>query len=141
MSNNPNEMIPAGFEPYDLSSMPYLSGFGDVYVHTGVDHLLLGLRVQPNHSNSLGVAHGGMLATIVDVACGRALRQQSETNRPVVTISLDLKYLSSARLGDWLEVHTSVRKGSGNIVFCNCEVRVGERVVITSANVFKFIRA
>ena len=141
MTSSPKQMIPAGFEPYDLSSMPYLCGFGDVYLRSDVDQLLLGLWVQPNHCNSLGVAHGGMLATIVDIASGRALRQQSDTSRPLVTISLDLKYLSSAQVGEWLEFHTSVRKGTGNIVFCNCEARVGERVVVTSANVFKFIRA
>ncbi len=46
----------------------------------------LRLALQPEHANNLGIAHGGALCTLLDVALGTAARLQA--GRPVVTLDM-----------------------------------------------------
>lgn len=50
-------------------------------------------RVRPEHCNPRGAVHGGMSATILDVAGGVAAIYASGEARPMVTRSADLHYL------------------------------------------------
>ena len=47
---------------------------------------------------------GGFLATLVDVAFGRAIRAEAEGESAVATVSLTTDYLRPGPEGAWLEV-------------------------------------
>ncbi len=68
------------------------------------------------HLNHRGSVQGGLLATLVDFAIGRALRPAEE--------------------GDWVEAHTEVDRLGGTLAFANCSRRVGEREVVRGRAVF-----
>ena len=64
--------VPAGFEPLTRVS-PIAELLGPFYAKGSGVELSLGLRVQPKHTNLRGTVHGGVLATIADMALGYTL--------------------------------------------------------------------
>jgi acyl-coenzyme A thioesterase PaaI-like protein len=73
---------------------------------------------------------GGFLATLVDVALGQAVRDASDDDAKVATVSLTTDYLRAGEPGAWLEAHTEVERLGGSVAFADCSVRAhGEEVV------------
>lgn len=57
------------------------------------------MDIDAHHVNLQGLVHGGMLAILADTACGLSVRSAIEPGRLHVTASLDVHFLSPARLG------------------------------------------
>ena len=127
--------IPAGFKPLQRQS-PFNQLVGPIYSRgEGVDRVV-GLLAENKHCNSRGSVHGGLLATLADLALGYTMAFLSEPPRSAVTASLTIDYVGSAKADDWLEVHTDVQKGSGRLMFANCYVHVGETRIVRASAVF-----
>lgn len=109
--------------------------------HCGIEPLDIGggrsrLRVAlgPEHGNNLGIAHGGLICTLLDVAMGTAAR--SKVARPVMTLDMQVSFISPGR-GVLLGEGRVVRAGR-SVVFCEAEVRdeAGE-LVAKASGLFK----
>ena len=92
--------IPAGYE-----LLNWTRGFGrqigPLYEHNEVGNSTLGFRVEEYHTNGMNNCHGGMLMSFADVAWGRVI--SVEKSSFWVTVRLTCDFLSSAKLGDWVE--------------------------------------
>ena len=93
--------------------------------HCGVEPLDVGegrsrLRVAlgPQHGNNLGIAHGGLICTLLDIAMGTAAR--SKVGRPVMTLDMQVSFLSPGR-GVLIGEGRVVRAGR-SVVFCEADV-------------------
>jgi acyl-coenzyme A thioesterase 13 len=51
---------------------------GPVHVREADGGRVFGLRIEERHRNAGGVAHGGLLATLVDYALGRAIEDDAD---------------------------------------------------------------
>ncbi|PXW27179.1 PaaI family thioesterase [Paraburkholderia caballeronis] len=131
--------IPEGFAPLRRGG-PYFLALGALYHRIGTDGgLVIALRVTDAHANMIGIAHGGMLATLADSAMGACvslMRQTAGESPAMVTVSLTSEFLSAARVGDWLEAHARVRKPGRRVVFAECTLRAGGRDVLHASGVF-----
>ncbi|MGP1680186.1 MAG: PaaI family thioesterase [Burkholderiales bacterium] len=128
-----NRDVPAGFEPLFRTS-PVLDLIGPVYSSGEGGQRVLGLRAQAKHCNSRGTVHGGMLATLADVALGYAMAFASDPARNLVTANLSLDYAGTANAGDWLEARVDIQKQGSRLSFANCYIFVnGQRIVRASA--------
>ena len=78
----------------------------------------LRLRLGPEHANNLGIAHGGVICTLLDIAMGTAAR--CTLGQPVVTLDMQTSFLSPGR-GVLLAEGRIVRAGR-RIVFCEAEI-------------------
>jgi uncharacterized protein (TIGR00369 family) len=91
------------------------------------------VSVRECHANTMGIAHGGLLTSVMDTACGAAVaRQPSIDGRPVSTVSLQVTYLAPTFVGDTLRV-TARRRGLGRrLLTCDVEAMndQGEAVAI-----------
>ena len=124
---------PPGFEPLFRTS-PVLDLIGPLYSRGEGQHRVLGLRAQTKHCNSRGTVHGGILATLADVALGYTMAFSSDPPGNLVTANLSLDYAGSAKAGDWLETHVDIQKQGSRLSFANCYIQVeGERIVRASA--------
>ena len=56
-------------------------------------------KISKNHLNAAGITHGGYIASIIDAGAGTAAHR-SCGSQPCVTISLDIKFMSTTKLGD-----------------------------------------
>lgn len=124
-----------GFKPLFRSS-PVIDLIGPVYSKgEGID-LVLGLRVEPKHCNMRGTLHGGILATLADVALGYTVAFSTEPPTGLITASLSLDFAGTAKIGDWLEAKVDVQKKGGRLAFANCYISVGEQRIVRASAVF-----
>ncbi len=127
--------IPEGFEPYEGAG-PFVELIGPAYVRGQGEEQVFALRLDGRHLNHRGSAQGGLLATLVDFAIGRALHAGAEGDLEAATVSLTTDYLGPAGEGDWVEAHTEVDRLGGTLAFADCSLRVGEREVVRGRAVF-----
>ena len=126
-------MIPEGFAPLGRLS-PVIEMIGPVYRRGEGAGLVLGLRAERKHCNMRGTVHGGILATLADVALGYALAFSTEPPTAAVTASLSLDFAGSAKVGDWLEAALDFHKLGKRLAFANCYISAeGQRVARASA--------
>ena len=99
------------------------------------------LTLGPGHLNRNGLMHGGIMAILLDVACGYAasLLFDAGTIAPVLTVSLNMHYV--APVAEGRVTATGVVSGGGRkICYANGELRDDDGTLIASAaGVFKRI--
>ncbi len=127
--------IPAGFEPLQRTS-PFSALVGPLHTKGEGAGRVIGLLVEDKHCNSRGIVHGGLLATLADLALGYTIAFLSNPPKSAVMASLTIDYVGSARVGDWLEVHTDFQKSGGRLTFANCYVHAGDARIVRASAVF-----
>jgi uncharacterized protein (TIGR00369 family) len=127
--------VPEGFKPLFRSS-PVIDLIGPVYSKGEGSDLVLGLRVEAKHCNMRGTLHGGILATLADVALGYTIAFSSNPPSGLITTSLSLDFAGTAKVGDWLEAHVDVQKKGSRLAFANCYISVGEERIVRASAVF-----
>src|SRR5471032_233277 len=95
---------PTGFEPLFRTS-PVLEMIGPLFSKGKGADLAIGLRVEAKHCNARGTVHGGILATLADVALGYTLSSATTPPANLVTANLTLDYAGTAKIRS--EEHTS----------------------------------
>lgn len=85
------------------------------------------------HLNPHGSVHGGVLATMIDVAMGTAV--SSTGGESPVTVSLTVTYLEPGRAGR-LEAQARVRKRGKRLMVVECEVAQDGDVVADALATF-----
>ena len=92
--------VPPGFQPINQTS-----GFADAngpwFEKVEDGRLIRGFRPGPQHSNSHGIVHGGMMAAFLDSVMGSTVFHVLQ--RRCVTVRLTIDYLMPGRVGDWLQ--------------------------------------
>jgi acyl-coenzyme A thioesterase 13 len=111
---------------------PFLEHVGPVLA----DGDVLALRIAPHHLNRSGMAQGGLLATLVDFALGRAIRSSADEGRRAATVSLTTDFLGAAREGDLVEARTEVERLGGTLAFADCSLTVEGREIVRGRAVF-----
>ena len=95
-------------------------------------------EVKEIHLNTGKIAHGGYLSTIADTGMGTAAHKVAEDRR-CVTISLDIKFISVAKLGEKLNGRVKILKKTKTLVFINCEINNAKDVVISASGIWKIL--
>ncbi len=121
--------VPAGWEPAPLDE-GYLNLVGPLYAQRAGDGAYrIAFRAGAAHLNRYGVVHGGMLATLADVAIGMNLARVTEAVETALTLNLAMDFVDASGSGDWIEAHVALTKRTGRVRFGDCELRVGARVI------------
>jgi len=131
--------IPEGFQLDQRIQAHTFGGLvGPFYSRRRGNDLSLGLRIEARHCNSRGTCHGGLLATLADMALGYscALAGEPGEGRPnFVTVDLSLQYLASTHVGDWVQSEVAVLSpGSRTRSAAGHLLANGQPVVRISAN-------
>jgi uncharacterized protein (TIGR00369 family) len=115
---------PEGFAVLD-APRGFVRRIGEFHVHD--ERPVLALRITADHLNSIGIAHGGLLATLADSAFGVVLKRQLKLAASPPTVSLAVDYLGPVREGDWVEAEVEVHKVGSRITNASCMVRASAR--------------
>jgi uncharacterized protein (TIGR00369 family) len=130
--------IPEGFSPIFRRSN-LLDLLGPFYQRgTGAD-MLIAFRAEEKHANMRGYVHGGVLASLADIALGYVTVFGTEPPRPFVTVSLTINYTSAARIGDWIEARVDWVRTGRTMAFANCFLTVGETPIAHASAVFSAV--
>ena len=95
--------------------------------------------ISENKLNAAGITHGGYLAALIDAGAGTAAHR-SANNAPCVTISLDLKFIGSSKVGDEVIGFTRILKKTNTLVFLFCELRCNDKVITSASGVWKILK-
>lgn len=102
-------VLPAGFAPLSPSSN-YLDLVGPLFAKQDARGLTLGIRIEPRHCNSRGLAHGGLLVTLADLALGKGAARAYQPQH------------------------------GHSLAFANCYLRVDQMPIIRASAIFKVER-
>jgi acyl-coenzyme A thioesterase 13 len=128
--------VPAGFTTLFRTS-PFLELLGLFYQRDAENGgLIIGLRITEKHANARGMAHGGLLMTLADIALGYNAVLTRNPPLSMVTTSLSADFASSAKIGDWLEAHVDIQKVGSQAAFANAYLKVGEERIARISAVF-----
>lgn len=120
---------PPGYAPAPLDE-GFLDLVGPLHAKRGADGVYtIAFRAGAAHVNRYGVVHGGMLATLADVAIGMNLARVTDAVETTLTLNLSMDFIDASSDGDWIEAHVALTKIAGRVRFGDCELRVGTRVI------------
>jgi uncharacterized protein (TIGR00369 family) len=112
----PQNSIPDGFAPHFRKS-PLTEPWEPIYSKTTDMAVILGLRIGEAHTNSRGMAHGGLITTLADNAMGLSCGHVAGGGTRLVTVNLSADFLGPAKIGQWLEITTEVVKTGNRLCF------------------------
>ncbi len=95
--------------------------------------------ISKNHLNAAGITHGGYLSALIDAGAGTAAHRTTG-NAPCVTISLDLKFISSSKIGDEIIGYTKILKKTNTLVFLFCELKCNNKIITSASGVWKILK-
>jgi acyl-coenzyme A thioesterase PaaI-like protein len=125
--------------PEGYVSLDWSRGFGrqigPLYHKTSAVGRAIGFRVEDHHTNGMANAHGGMLMTLADVAWGNVVSFERSTFW--VTVRLTCDFLSSAKLGEWVEGTGELMSAEDDVYVVRGRVWAGERTLIIGTGLFK----
>lgn len=137
MSEASVEQVPQGFERLP-EGLGYTDSLQPCYRGIECEEASFGLVVQSQHSNTMGICHGGVLMTLADItaATGANLARGVTAGSPTVHLGID--YISSARQGEWIVAvaeQVSLKRRFG---FCSGSINNHKGVVARFSGTFYF---
>jgi len=127
--------LPDGFRVIPRLS-PFNSLVGPLYERRRGDEVSIGVRIDDKHTNSRGICHGGLLATIADLSLGYAMLAKTGGKGGFVTAHLAVDYAGAARVGDWVESAVEVQRMGKRLAFANCYLLCGEARIVRASAIF-----
>ena len=96
-------------------------------------------NIDKNHLNSSVITHGGYIASIIDAGAGTGAHRAAG-NVPCVTISLDIKFMGSTKLGDQIIGFTKIQKVTNSMVFLICHLECKGKIIATASGIWKILK-
>jgi uncharacterized protein (TIGR00369 family) len=125
--------------PEGFRAIPRLSPFnalvGPLYERRSGDEVSIGVRIEEKHANSRGICHGGLLATVADLALGYAMLAKIG-GKSFVTAHLAIDYAGAARIGDWIESAVEIQRMGSRLAFANGYLLCGESRIVRASAIF-----
>lgn len=92
--------------------------------------------VNENHLNRAGITHGGYIASIIDAGIGTGVHRTTSKNI-FVTISLDIKFIGSSKIGDEIIGKVKIEKITNSLVFASCKLECEDKIIASASGVWK----
>ena len=86
-SRPPAADVPEGFAPLFRTS-PFLDTLGPFFYRRTQSSFVIGLRIAGKHANGRGIAHGGLLLTLADIALGYTAEAASDPPLTLTTVNI-----------------------------------------------------
>jgi uncharacterized protein (TIGR00369 family) len=119
-----------------LADIPFLKHLGAELVHWENGCAEIALDPLPEHGNSLSMAHGGIVMTLLDVAMARAARTSAAGG--AITVEMKTSFMRPAR-GRLLARGRELSR-SRSLVYCEAELFGGDGQLVAKAmGTFKLI--
>jgi len=115
---------------------PFNELVGPFYERREGGTVTLGLRIEERHLNSRGFCHGGLLATLADLALGYAMLAVAQGQTNFVTVHLSIDYVDAAKEGDWVESQVDIQRVASRLAFANCYLIAGGRRIVHASAIF-----
>ena len=112
--------------------IPYLQHLKIQTDELGEGTARLSLPIEPQLTNSLGTAHGGVIMSLLDVALCTAARTLHPDSIGVITIDLSVSFIGGAR-GERLAAEARVLKDGRSMSFVEAEAKNQDGSLVAKA--------
>ena len=122
-----------------LRSNPFQHYVGIKVLQLGGGKSVLQLELEDHHFNLYGIPHGGVYATLLDIAMGTAASFPDKSGRELdsVTLSLSVDYIAPPK-SKILTARGKVTKKGKSIAYCTAEIFDEHQTLIASGrSIFK----
>jgi uncharacterized protein (TIGR00369 family) len=127
--------IPEGFKKIERLS-PFNALVGPLYERRDGDGVSIALLLEEKHTNSRGICHGGVLATLADLSLGYAMLAKSGDKGGFLTAHLAVDYAGAARAGDWVESKVEIQRVGARLAFANCYLVANGKPIVRASAIF-----
>ncbi len=114
-----------------ITAMPFNRILGLQVVRQHRDGVTVECPMADNLRNSAGVMHGGVLATLADVAVGIAIMNHSGGTRPCTTVELNINYMRPVT--GKVQARSRILRFGAHLVVGSVEIRGEEGKLAGSA--------
>lgn len=132
--------IPEGFEPHFRKS-PLTDPWEPLYSRRVAEAVILGFVASAQHTNSRAFVHGGLLSALCDNAMGLSCAVQHDVVGGLVTVNLNIDFLGTARLGQWIEINPSFTKTGRTLDFAQAFVTADGEICARANATFRVLPA
>jgi uncharacterized protein (TIGR00369 family) len=94
--------------------------------------------INENHLNAAGITHGGFICSLIDAGAGTAAHR-SAGQAPCVTISLDLKFIATTKIGDEIIGFVKILKKTKSMVFLICHLKSKDKIIASASGIWKIL--
>ena len=129
---------PDGFAPHFKKS-PVTNPWEPLYSRRLGTTVQIGLWLREAHCNSRGLVHGGVIATLADNAMGLSCVGATPDAKSALTVSLSLDYLSTAKVGQWLQIEPRVVRTGRTLGFVDAIITAGGEPVARANATFRIL--
>ncbi|SLN29514.1 PaaI family thioesterase [Oceanibacterium hippocampi] len=129
--------VPPGYEPLTRVS-PFVERIGPLYARRRDTGVVFGFRALAHHANTYGVVHGGMLMSFADEAIGAAV-WHAVGKRRCTTVSLSTDFVSSGRVGDWIEADVETTRQGRSMIFMRGRLHCDGRTILSVNGIWKLL--
>lgn len=129
--------LPAGYKKYEYHD-PFEDLVGPLGCKREQGRISFAFRVRPDHLNTGGTLHGGMLMTFADFAiCLAAVWDQP--GERCVTVSINCEFVDAGRNGDLVESVCEVVRRTRNLTFVRGSIFVADKMLLVCSGIVKRI--
>lgn len=123
-----------------IARAPFINHVGPLFqrMENPAGTMTLGLWVGEVHTNTMGLMHGGMIATVCDSAMARSTH--GALQRRLVTLRMNMEYFDPVRQGEWIEAEGRLVDHDEEVAYTQCMVTVSGQVRARSTAVFRLLR-
>jgi acyl-coenzyme A thioesterase PaaI-like protein len=131
---------PQSFEPLPSSTEGFIDHNGPYYWRRDEGSVPeYGFQSDSRHANPNGFLHGGAVLSFLDTILGFAVFK--ETQRKCATVTLDSRFVGNVAPGEWITGRTVVKRLTRTFAFVDGEALAGEKLLVTTAAVFRIFDA
>jgi acyl-coenzyme A thioesterase PaaI-like protein len=135
--NTPDSSVPEGFEPHFRRS-PLTDPWEPLYSRVTEAAVVIGLRLGTPHTNSRGLAHGGLIGALADNAMGLSCGVRLDAaSAGLLTVTLSVDFIGRASIGQWLEFRTTFVKVGKVLCFAQCFVAADEEIIAKASGSYR----
>ena len=95
--------------------------------------------INENHLNAIGITHGGFICSLIDAGAGTAVHRCAK-QAPCVTVSLDLKFIATTKIGDEIVGFTKILKKTESMVFLICHLKSKDKIIASASGIWKILK-
>jgi acyl-coenzyme A thioesterase PaaI-like protein len=95
-------------------------------------------RIDARHVDADGLVPPGLFATLADMTLGQAVWDATDS-APSVTLSMQMQFVGTAKLGDVIEVAPEPVRRMGSLVFVRGDFTVAGKAIATAMSSWKLL--
>ena len=135
-----SDYLPDQLQQVHASVTGFFQDIGCALEAYGPDHTTLALILLPRHLNNASNMHGGVIATMMDVAMGLCgtWEQNPDDRRVAITLSMSINFSKTCKAGSRVRAVARCRSAGHKVFMASCDLLdEDDRLIAFGEGVFK----